>query len=316
MLSPFPFHHPPPLQKKTPISSSLPLLLWWCCYTHPPTHSHLPTLNSSTLGHLYLFHRTKDLSSHWCMTKLHMQLEPCVLLCWWLSSGELWGVWLVDIFVLLMGLQTPSTPSVLSLTPLLGTLCSPQWLTVSICLFICKVLAGPFRRQPYHAPFSMHFLASTMVSGFGDCIWDGSPGGTVSGWPFLQSLLYTLSLYLLLCVFCSPSKTEAPTLWSSFFLSFMWSVNCILVIWSFWVNLYFSVSAYHVCSLAIGLPQLGYFLVLSIFGFIFLIIGKSFYLAFEYLSSTSDHSPHKVSCCKNSYCTAVPLFACLSFKWS
>ena len=27
----------------------------------------------------------------------------------------------------------------------------------------------------------MHFLASTKVSAFGDCIWDGSPGGTVSG---------------------------------------------------------------------------------------------------------------------------------------
>ena len=26
-----------------------------------------------------------------------------------------------------------------------------------------------------------YFLASTIVSGFGDCIWDGSPGGVVSG---------------------------------------------------------------------------------------------------------------------------------------
>jgi hypothetical protein len=48
------------------------------------------------------------------------------------------------------------------------------------------------------------FLASTIVSGFGDCIWDGSPGGTVSRWPFLQSLLHTLSPYFLLWVFCSP----------------------------------------------------------------------------------------------------------------
>jgi hypothetical protein len=31
------------------------------------------------------------------------------------------GVWLVDIVVFPLGLQTPSTPSVLSLTPLLGT---------------------------------------------------------------------------------------------------------------------------------------------------------------------------------------------------
>jgi hypothetical protein len=31
----------------------------------------------------------------------------------------------------------------------------------------------------------MHFLASTIVFAFGDCIWDGSPGGAVFGWPFL-----------------------------------------------------------------------------------------------------------------------------------
>ena len=34
----------------------------------------------------------------------------------------------------------------------------------------------------------------TIVSGFGDRIWDGSLGGPVSGWPFLQFLLHTLSL--------------------------------------------------------------------------------------------------------------------------
>ena len=33
----------------------------------------------------------------------------------------------------------------------------------------------------------MHFLASTRVSVFGDCIWDGSPGGTVSRLPLLAT---------------------------------------------------------------------------------------------------------------------------------
>jgi hypothetical protein len=50
-----------------------------------------------------------------------MQLEPCVLLCWWLSPWEHLGDWLVDIIVLPLGLQTPSAPSVLFLTPVLGT---------------------------------------------------------------------------------------------------------------------------------------------------------------------------------------------------
>jgi hypothetical protein len=40
---------------------------------------------------------------------------------------------------------------------------------------------------------SKHLLASTTVSGFGDCKWDGIPGESVSR-SFLQSLLHTLSL--------------------------------------------------------------------------------------------------------------------------
>jgi hypothetical protein len=108
-------------------------------------------------------------------------------------------------------LQTPSGPSVLFLTPLLGTLSSVQWLAASIHPCICQALAGLLRRQPYQAPFRMHFLASTIVSGFGNCIWDGSPGGAIFGWPFLQSLLYTLFPYLLLWVFCSLSKKDQST---------------------------------------------------------------------------------------------------------
>jgi hypothetical protein len=38
------------------------------------------------------------------------------------------------------------------------------------------------------------------------------------------------------------SRTEASTLWSSFFLSFIWSVCCIVCILSFWANIYLSVS--------------------------------------------------------------------------
>jgi hypothetical protein len=49
------------------------------------------------------------------------------------------------------------------------------------------------------------FFGIHILSEFGDCIWDeSSSSGTVSGWPFLQSLFHTLSLYLLLWVFWSP----------------------------------------------------------------------------------------------------------------
>jgi hypothetical protein len=52
-------------------------------------------------------------------------------------------------------------------------------------------------------------------------------------------------------------STEASTLSSSFFLSFIWSVDCILSIPNFWGNIHFSVSAYHVCSFVTGLPHSG-----------------------------------------------------------
>ena len=42
---------------------------------------------------------------------LHMQMEllvpSCVFFGWWFSPCEFWGVWLVDIAVLFMGLQSP-----------------------------------------------------------------------------------------------------------------------------------------------------------------------------------------------------------------
>jgi hypothetical protein len=52
-------------------------------------------------------------------------------------------------------------------------------------------------------------------------------------------------------------RSEVFTLWSSFFLSFMWFVNCILGIQSFWANIHLSVSAYHVSSFVIGLSHSG-----------------------------------------------------------
>jgi hypothetical protein len=55
---------------------------------------------------------------------------------------------------------------------------------------------------------SKELLASMIVSGFGNCIGDGSPGGTVSGWPFLQFLIHTLTMYLLLGYFDPPSKKD------------------------------------------------------------------------------------------------------------
>jgi hypothetical protein len=121
-----------------------------------------------------------------------MQLEPWVppytFFGWWFSAWELWGFWLVGI--LPMGLQLLSAPSVLSLIPPLGSPCSVLWLAVSNHICIAQVLVEPLRRQTYQAPVNKHFLASAIVSEFGVCIWHGSPGGAVSGWPFLPCISF------------------------------------------------------------------------------------------------------------------------------
>ena len=158
-----------------------------------------------------------------------------------------------------MGLQTHSTPWVIFLASSLGTLCSVQWMAVSTHFCICQALAELLRRILYQAPDSKLLLASTVVSGFGGCLWDGSPGGAVSGWSLLLSQLQTVSVTPSMgTLFPLLRRIEVFILWSSFFLSFMWFANCILGILSFWVNIHLSVSEYHVCSFVIGLPPQDY----------------------------------------------------------
>jgi hypothetical protein len=165
--------------------------------------SHLPALAFPSTGASSL-HRTKVFFSHWCSTYAAgaMGCSMCIL---WMEvySPDLWGFWLVDIVVLLMGLQIPSTSSVLSVTRSLGTMCLIQWLGANIHLCICQALVKPLRRQLYQDLVSNHFLPSTIVSVFSDYICDGSPGEAVSGWPFLQyglcsilvSLFPTMSIF-------------------------------------------------------------------------------------------------------------------------
>jgi len=93
-------------------------------------------------------------------------VTSCVLFGWWFSPWELWVVWLVDIVVLPMGLQTPSAPSVLSLTPQLDSTCSVWWLAACI-ICVCQALTEPLRRQLCQAPISKHFLPSAIMTGFG-----------------------------------------------------------------------------------------------------------------------------------------------------
>jgi hypothetical protein len=115
-----------PPSPKPPNPFSLSLLLWGCSSTHPPTPTSLPlTPLHWGIYRVFIGPWTPPPTVAWQSHHLlQMQQEPCVLLGWWFSTWDLCGVWLVDIVVLPMGLQTPSTLSVLSLTPLWGTPCS------------------------------------------------------------------------------------------------------------------------------------------------------------------------------------------------
>jgi len=140
--------------------------------SHPPTPTSLPW-HSPILGHQVFPgpRASPPIGAHQSHPHLLMQLEPwvcpCVLFGWWFSP---WELWFIGIAVL-MGLQAPSAPSILSLTPPMGTPFSVQWLATSIHFCICHALAEPLRRQLYQAPVSMHFLASSILSSFGGYIY-------------------------------------------------------------------------------------------------------------------------------------------------
>jgi hypothetical protein len=81
----------------------------------------------------------------------------------------------------LMPDKASSAPSVLPLTPPLGSLCSVRWLAVSLCICICQALVETLRRQLYQAPVSKHFLTSTIVTA---CGMDPQVGQSLDGLSF------------------------------------------------------------------------------------------------------------------------------------
>jgi hypothetical protein len=79
----------------------------------------------------------------------------------------------------------------------------------------------------------------------------------------------------LIILFLFLSRTESSTLRSSFLLSFMWSVSCIVGVIHSLPNIHLSVSTYHVCSFVTELPHSGpYFLDPSICLWILFLIAE------------------------------------------
>jgi hypothetical protein len=215
--------------------------------------------NSLTLGH-QAFSRLRSflpIDAQQGHPLLDMQLEPwlapCVLYGWCFRHWQHWGAGeqcsLVHI-VPPMELKAPSAPSGLSLAPPLRILCAVQWLVESIYLCICQALAKPLRRQLYQAPVSKYLLASTIGPGLVTVhVMDPQVEQSLDGFSF--SLYSTVFPCIFFYAYFVPllRRNEVSKLWSSFFFSFIWSVNFILGIPTFWANIQLSVNAYHACLL-------------------------------------------------------------------
>jgi hypothetical protein len=136
-----------------------------------PNHSDSQSWHSTILGHRTFTgpRASPPIDDRLGHPLLHIQVEPqlppCVFFDWWFASKELWGYWLAHIVFPPMGLQTPPAPWVHSLAPSLGTLCSIQYMILSIHFCMCQALAEALRRQLYQAPVSRLLLASAIVSG-------------------------------------------------------------------------------------------------------------------------------------------------------
>ena len=137
------------------------------------TTSKVPS--SITVSTMLKSHSSKSLLLH---KQLNAWVPPCVLFGWWFSPWELWGVWLVNIFVLPMRLQNPS--------PTLGF---PRSEVGCEHLHMYWSWSGRTSHgTAIPAPLSKCFLTSAIVSGFGVCRWDGSLGSSL-----FSSLCSTLS---------------------------------------------------------------------------------------------------------------------------
>ena len=177
-----------------------------------------------------------------------MQLEPwvtsCVLFDWWYSplgaEQALVGSYCCSSY----GGASSFDFCGLSLAPTLGTLSSIQWLAERIHLCICQVLAKPLRRHLFQVLGTTPRLVDIQYRVWvWDCIWDWFPGGAVFRWFFLLSLFHTLPPMGIFFILLR-TKRKVSILWSSFSLSFIWSVNCFLGIQIFSANVHLSESGY------------------------------------------------------------------------
>jgi hypothetical protein len=196
MVSPFSVSTP---ESPYPITS---LLASMSMFHHPPISISLLS-HSPTLGHLAFFtgpRASPSIAARQGHPLLHMRLETwvpsCVLLGWWFSPWSSWGSgWLTLLFFIWI-LNPYSSFNPFSKSSIQDTMLRPMVGCEHLPLHLSG--SGRATQETAISGSSQHsLLTSIIVSVFGVCIWDGSPGGTVCGWTFLRSLLHNLSLYLL-----------------------------------------------------------------------------------------------------------------------
>ena len=155
-----------------------------------------------------------------------------------------------------MGLQSPSDPWILSLAPSLGTLCSVQWMTVSIHYCICQALSKASQQTAIFGSCQLN------LAGICNSVWVWWLYiGWIPSWGNLWMALYSVSALKFFYNslhgnFVLYSKTERnihTLVFLLLLLEYHVFCNCILGSLTFFVTIYLSVSMYHVSSFVIGL---------------------------------------------------------------
>ena len=150
--------------------------------------------------------------------RLEPRVAPCVLFGWWFSPWVLSRVWLVDIFVLPMGLQTPQLlQSFLKLLHWGYHAQSNGWLRTFTSVFVR--LWQSLSENSY-----IRLLPATTSWHPQQCLSFVSIYGMISRWGSIWMAFISVSIPHFVSIFAHVSilvpllrRTEAPTLWSSFF---------------------------------------------------------------------------------------------------
>ena len=158
----------------------------------------------------------------------HGSLNTCIFFGWWISPWELWGRGLVGLYCCSSyGVANPfsffsplSNFSIPMLSPMVGCKHLPLYLSGSGRASWETAISGSWQQA---------FLGiSNSVWVWWLYIWWIPRWGSFLMAFISVSAPYIVSLFPPMCIFFYfLRRIEASTLWSSFFLSFMWPVNCV-----------------------------------------------------------------------------------------